>query len=321
MPAGKVLITRRVPASGVELLTQAGLQVDIIDQDEPASRDEILARVRGVDAVVTMLSERVDPEFLEAAGPQLKIVANFAVGFDNLDLATLREANIAATNTPGVLTAATADLTWALILAAGRRVVEADQFVRAGTWQGWAPQQYLGLELSSATLGIVGAGRIGMAVALRSLGFNMKVVYSHPRRNEDLERWTNAEHVALDDLVDSADVVSLHIPMRPENHHLIDARQFERMKPSAVFVNTARGPVVDEPALVAALQNHQIAAAGLDVYEHEPRLHPQLAELDNVVILPHLGSATHATRSRMSTMVAENIIAVLEGGAPINPID
>jgi glyoxylate reductase len=317
----RILITRQIPSAGIEKLQAAGFTCDVIEQDEPAPRAEVLRRVAGCAGVVAMLSDRVDEEFLAAAGDQLKIVANFAVGYDNIGLNACQAAGVRASNTPGVLTAATADLTWALILAAARRVVEADRFTRTGRWQGWAPQQYLGLELAGSTLGIVGAGRIGTEVALRSLGFSMKVIYSHPRQNEVLERWTGAELVELDELVARSEVVSLHVPLRPENRHLINAERLAQMKPHAILINTARGPVIDEAALVACLRERRIAGAGLDVFEEEPELAPGLAELDNVVVLPHLGSATHTTRSKMSAMVADNIIAVLSGNEPLHPIN
>lgn len=320
MSAARVLLTRRMPAVAAERLSAAGFAVDAFEADEPAPRAEILRRVRGCAAMLAMLSDRVDNELLDAAGPSLRIVANYAVGYDNIDLAACRARGVRASNTPGVLTAATADLAWALILAAARRVVEGDRFVRQGRWKGWAPTQLLGLELNGATLGIVGAGRIGSAVARRGAAFDMRIVYSHPRANAELDATGSATRLELDELLTHSDVISLHVPMRPENHHLLDARRLGLLKPRAILVNTARGAVIDEAALVTALRERRFAAAGLDVFEREPALQAGLAELPNVVLLPHLGSATHATREKMATIAAENIIAVLRGGDPLSAI-
>ncbi len=321
MDKHRVLITRRVPPPAVPTLTQAGFVVDLLDQDDPPTREVLLARVAGAAGLITMLSERVDAALLDAAGPSLRIVANFAVGFDNIDLAACTQRGVRATNTPGVLTDATADLAWSLILAAARHVVAGDQLVRTGKWTGWAPLQFLGLQLSGATLGLVGAGRIGTAVGLRSSGFNMKVVYVDGRPNRELHERVGARRVALPEAIAKSDVLSLHVPLTPATRHLIGAQQLAAMKPTAILINTSRGPVVDEAALVTALQKKQIAAAGLDVYEHEPRLTPGLTELSNVVLLPHLGSATTATRQKMSQMTAENVIAVLSGREPPNPVN
>jgi glyoxylate reductase len=307
-------------SAATEVLRAAGHRVDTFDTSAPPPRDQIMARARGCAGVITMLSDRVDDEFLDGVGSSLRIVANYAVGFDNIDLEACRQRGIRASNTPGVLTEATADLAWALILAAARNAAEGDRLMRAGDWPGWAPLQLLGLELNGATLGILGAGRIGSAVARRSRGFGMRVLYTDPSTNEALERDLGAERVDLERLVAESDVLSLHIPMTPAARHLIGAAQLAAMKPTAILVNTARGPIVDEAALVAALRTGEIAAAGLDVYEQEPRLAPGLAELPNVVLLPHLGSATPSTRSRMAAMAAENVVAVLAGREPPNAV-
>jgi len=267
-----------------------------------------------------MLSERIDAAVLDAAGPSLKVVANFAVGFDNIDLEACRQRGVRVTNTPGVLTDATADLAWALILSTARRVVEGDRLVRSRRWSGWAPMQLLGLQLTGATLGVVGAGRIGTAVALRSQGFGMRVLYADSQVNRELENKLAAQRVELHQLLAAADVVSLHVPLTPQSRHMIGAAELRLMKPTAILINTARGPVVDEAALVEALRERRIAGAGLDVYEHEPRLTPGLIDLPNVVLLPHLGSAATATRQKMSQMVAQNVIAVLRGEEPPNPV-
>jgi glyoxylate reductase len=309
-----------MPDIAAQMLRAAGAEVDAVDSDAPLPRPELLRRVAGAAAIVAMLSEKIDEELLAAAGPSLRVVANYAVGYDNIDLAACRRRGVRATNTPGVLTNATADIAWALILAAARRVVEGDRLMRTGQWRGWSPMELLGVELSGATLGILGAGRIGSAVARRAVGFEMRVLYCHPRANEELERTCAARRVELDELVAASDILSLHVPMRPGNHHLLSRARLERMKSTAILVNTARGPLVDEAALVELLRERRIAGAGFDVYEHEPRLSPGLSELSNVVLLPHLGSATTATRARMAEMAAQNVLAVLAGREPDNPI-
>lgn len=315
-----VIITRRISGEAEAELRAAGADVRVL-ADGPADRDSLLAGVRGAGGLITLLSDRVNDELLDAAGPDLRIVANYAVGYENIDREACRRRGVLVTNTPDVLTEATADIAWALILAASRRVVEGDRLVRSGRWTGWAPLQLLGLELCGATLGILGAGRIGSATARRAIGFRMRVLYSHPRRNEELERETSARRVEFDELLRESDVLSLHIPMRPENRHLIDAAALARMKPTAILINAARGPVVDEAALCEALREKRIAAAGFDVYENEPRVTPGLMELDNVVLLPHLGSATAATRAGMARMAARNVIAALRGERPPNLVE
>lgn len=311
-----VLITRKLPGRAAELLRGAGFEVRTLEQNQPPTREELLASLHGAAGAIVVLSDRINAEFLDAAGPQLKVVSNYAVGIDNIDLAACKARGVIATNTPGVLTEATADLAWTLILAACRRVIEGDRLVREGRWTGWYPTELLGVELHGATLGIVGAGQIGSATARRSRGFGMRVLYVHPRPNQELERDLGATRVELDDLLRQSDIVSLHIPFRPENRHLLDARRLTLLKDGAVLVNTARGAVIDEAALVAELRSGRIRA-GLDVYEHEPRLTAGLAELQNVVLLPHLGSATTATRARMAELAARNVIAVLQGREPL----
>jgi len=320
MAAQRVVMTRRMPPPAVQLLEQAGHAVEVIGGDDPPPREELLANIAGAAGLITMLSDRVDAEALDAAGPQLKVVANYAVGFDNIDLEACAQRGVRVTNTPGVLTDATADLAWTLILAAARRVVEGDQLVRSGKWQGWASMQLLGLQLAGATLGILGAGRIGTAVALRSAGFRMRVLYADPRQNAGIQKQLGAQQVDLDQLLAESDVLSLHIPMRPNCRHLIGAEQLAAMKPTAILINTARGSLVDETALVQALREGRLGAAGFDVYEDEPRLTPGLTELPNVVLLPHLGSATTATREKMSQIAAGNALAVLAGREPPNAV-
>lgn len=315
----RVLVTMEIPQCGLDALERAGVLVEGAEGSAPMPREELLARVRGCDGLLCMLADRIDAALLDAA-PRLKGVANLAVGVDNIDVAAATARGIPVTNTPGVLTEATAELAWALILAAARRVVEGDRLVRAGGFTGWAPTLLRGLQLGGATLGIVGAGRIGTATGLRAKAFGMRVLYFDRSASERLDA-DGSRRVGLDELLRASDVVSLHLPLTDETRHLIGGQTFAAMKPGAILVNTGRGALVDEAALVAALREGRIAAAGLDVYEHEPALAPGLAELDNVVLVPHLGSATMATRDRMATMAAESLVAMLAGRRPENLVN
>jgi glyoxylate reductase len=264
------------------------------------------------DAAIVTLGDRIDAETIRTA-TRLKILANYAVGYNNIDLAAARERGLIVTNTPDVLTDATADLTWALFLATARRVVEGDALARSGSWNGWSPTQLLGAEVSGITLGIIGMGRIGQAVARRSVGFRMSVIYhtGKPLAASSLPReW---EYRSLQDLLGEADILTIHVPLTSTTHHLIGARELAWMKPTALVINTARGPIIDEGALVDALKRGAIAGAGLDVFEQEPAIHPELAQLKQVVLLPHLGSATLRTRVQMGLVCLDNIQAVMEG--------
>jgi glyoxylate reductase len=318
----RIAVTRRIPEPGLELLRGAG-EVWLSPHDRPLTPPELHEAVPGADALVTLLHDRIDAGVLDAAGGQLRCVANVAVGFDNVDVAAATERDVVVTNTPGVLTEATADLAMALILAVTRRIGEAERLVRAGHRWSWDMFFMLGMGLAGKTLGVVGLGGIGRAVARRAVAFGMTVVYAAPRpAPADVERSLGgARHVPLVELLAGADVVSLHCPLTPETRHLIDARALRLMRPSAFLVNTARGPVVDEAALVAALRAGGLAGAGLDVYEREPEVHPALLELENVVLLPHLGSATVETRTAMAVLAAENVVAVLEGRRPPTPVN
>jgi glyoxylate reductase len=264
------------------------------------------------DAAIVTLGDRIDAETIHAA-TRLKILANYAVGYNNIDLAAARQRDLIVTNTPDVLTDATADLTWALLLATARRVVEGDALVRSGRWTGWSPTQLLGAEVSGKTLGIIGMGRIGQAVAQRAVGFRMPVRYHTHQPKVDTSFPREWQRQSLQDLLGEADVVTIHVPLTPATHHLIGARELSWMRPTAFLINTARGPIVDEEALVDALKTGIIAGAGLDVYEQEPALHPALAQLKQVVLLPHLGSATVHARVQMGLVCLENIQAVLDG--------
>lgn len=315
-PMPRITVTRRLPEAALERLRAAG-DCWVSPHDRPLTRAELLEAVRGADAVVCLLHDRVDGDLLDAAGAQLRVVANVAVGYDNVDLDACRQRGVVVTNTPGVLTEATADLTFALILAATRRLGEGERWVRSGRRWSWALDFMLGTSLQGKTLGIVGLGAIGSAVARRAQAFGLRVVYTGPRRAVEEH---GASYVPFDELLAQADVVSLHCPLTPETHHLVDAAALARMKRTAFLVNTTRGPVVDEEALVAALDAGAIAGAALDVYEHEPEVHPRLRELENVVLLPHLGSATVETREAMALLAADNTVAVLAGGAAVTPV-
>jgi glyoxylate reductase len=314
-----VFVTRPLPEPGVAPLADAGFDVRTNREDRPLSRTELLDGARDADAIVTTLSDRIDADLLDAA-PRLKVVANYAVGFDNVDVAEARRRGVEVTTTPDVLSEATADLAWALLLAAARRLGEGERLVRAGEWKGPAPTQLLGQPVGGRTLGIVGMGAIGRAVARRARGFSLPVVYFNRNRVPvEVEQELGARFVALDELLSTADYVSLHAPLNDQSRHLIDAAALARMKPTAVLVNTARGALVDEVELVRALRERTIAAAGLDVYEREPLLADGLAQLDNVVLSPHVGSATTDTRGAMVRLCIDNVVAVLAGRPAVTP--
>ncbi|GAB2975159.1 D-glycerate dehydrogenase [Amycolatopsis acidiphila] len=302
----RIVVTRRVPEAALVELRALG-EVWVSPEDRPLTPDELRKAVEGASAVVSMLHDRIDASVAEAAGPGLRVVANVAVGYDNIDVPALAERGIAVTNTPDVLTDATADLAFGLLLALTRRIAEGDRLLRARKPWSFHLGFMLGSGLQAKTLGIIGPGKIGHAMAKRAEAFGMHVVYSG--RNDPVE-----------DLLRVADVVSLHCPLTPGTRHLIDAAALKLMKPSAVLINTTRGPVVDEAALADALLSRRIAGAGLDVFEHEPDVEPRLLELDNVVLTPHLGSATVETRTEMALLAADNVTAVLTGAEPLNPV-
>jgi len=313
-------VTNQVPASAVEMLRQAG-QVRVDERQAAIPRADLLELVAGADAVLTLLHDRVDAELLDAAGPQLRCVANVAVGYDNVDLAAAAERGVVVTNTPEVLDDATADLTMALLLAATRRIAEGDRLVRSGREWSWGMSFMLGSSLRGKLLGVVGLGGIGRRVAERGRAFGMRIAYHsrHPAPAEVVAA-LEAERMPLEQLLREADVITLHCPLTPETHHLVGEQELEAMKESAVLLNAARGPIVDERALAGALASGGIAAAGLDVYEREPRVEPALLELDNVVLTPHLGSATVETRTAMAELAARNAISVLRGQGPLTPV-
>jgi glyoxylate reductase len=316
-----VYVTRGIPQPNLDALRER-FDVEVNPEDRSLTRAELKEKVRGRDAVVSLLPDVIDGEVLDAAGPQLKIVANFAVGFNNFDLAAATQRGVILTNTPGVLDDATATLTFALLLATARRVVEADKFVRAGAWKGWAPMQFLGLDVDRKTLGVAGLGRIGSNVARKAKAFQMKILYSDARRSPELERELGATHVDKETLLRESDFLTLHVPLTAETTHYIGEKELRLMKKTAVLVNASRGPVVDEKALAKALREKQIWGAGLDVFENEPRVDPGLLDLDNVVIVPHIASATTETRVAMGQIAVTNVTKVLGGQPPdtcVNP--
>jgi glyoxylate reductase len=310
-----VLVTRRLPPGGLDPVTDAGHELVQRDDDRPFTHDELVALAHEADAIVCLLTDRVDAAVLEAGAPRLKVVATVAVGYDNIDVGAAVARGIAVCNTPGVLDETTADLAFLLILAAARRAWEAESDLRGGKWPGWDVDQYLGRDVHGAVLGVVGFGRIGQAVAGRASGFGMEVVH-HTRRDTGLPGWQGD----LDRLLANSDIVTLHVPLTAETRHLIDARRLRLMKRDAVLVNTSRGPVVDEGALADALETGAIFAAGLDVFEREPEVHPRLLTAPRTVLLPHIGSASLATRRRMAQVAAENVRAVLASEPPPNPV-
>lgn len=319
----RVFVARRIPDEGLADILEATDAV-VWPDELPPSRDALLAAVAGCDGILTLLTDRVDDELLEAAGPGLRVVSNYAVGFDNVDVPACTRRGIPVGNTPGVLTETTADLAWTLLMAAARRIVEGADYVRAGRWRTWGPMLLLGPDVHGATLGIVGFGRIGQAVARRAAGFGMEILYHDvSRAPEDVERALGATWVPFDDLLERSDFVTLHVNLTPGTTRLIDAAALARMQPTAILVNTARGPVVDSDALVEALRGGTIAAAALDVTDPEPLPadHP-LVGLPNCLVVPHVASATRATRGRMAAMAAANLLAGLRGErlpTPVNP--
>lgn len=314
----KIFLTRRILDEGLSKLQ--GHEVEINDANDPPSKEDIIESIVDKDALICLLTDTIDREVISVAS-QLKVIATYAVGFDNIDVKEATKRGIVVSNTPGVLTETVADLTWALLMTIARRTVEADAFMRKGIFTGWAPMLFLGSDVHGKTLGIIGAGRIGAAVARRSIGFNMKILYYNRNRNEDLERECNARRVDLPTLLKESDYISLHTPLTKETYHIIGEHELGMMKRSAYLINTGRGKCVDEQALARFLSEGRIKGAALDVFEYEPVLTPELMNLSNVVLAPHVGSASYETRSKMASMVAENVIAALSGRIPPNCIN
>jgi len=320
----RIFVTRRIPEVGVRILQDAFGEgsVEVHPSDDMIPRKDLLSKVRGVEAIFLILTETMDAEVFNAAGSQLQIVANMAVGYNNVDVAEATTRGIPITNTPGVLTDTTADLTWALLLSAARRIPESEVFLRDGKWKGWGPLQFLGTDVHGKTLGIYGMGRIGQAVALRAKGFGMPILYTNRNQLDSaLESELNATYVDKATLLGDSDFLSIHCPFTEETKHSFGADEFTAMKDSAYLINTSRGPVVDEAALVHALHNETIRGAALDVFEEEPKLARGLDQCPNAVIIPHLGSATLETRAKMATIAADNIVARLNGQTPANCVN
>ncbi len=311
--AEKVLVTREIPAAGLRPLEE--FDVTVLSE-APPERADLLEAACGAEGVLSTVTEKIDGTFMDAAGEDLKVIANMAVGYDNVDVEAAKTRGVIVTNTPGVLDETTADVAFMLLLAAARRLGESERVLRAGRWEWWGPKLFMGPDVWGKKLGIVGLGRIGKAVARRARGFDMKILYHNRSRREEAEEELGASYLELDELLETADFITLHTPLTDETRHLIDAPALERMKPEAVLVNTSRGPVVDEAALADALAEGRIFAAGLDVYEEEPKVHPKLLELENVVLAPHIGSGSIETRGKMAVLAAENLAAVLRGEQP-----
>jgi glyoxylate reductase len=315
----KIFVTRKIPEKGLKLL-QKYHEIEVNPHDSSLTKDEIIKGIKGKEGLLCLLTDNIDSEIINSE-PKLKMIANYAVGYNNIDIRTASKKNIPVSNTPGVLTDTTAELTWALLFSAARRIVEGDYFTRAGKFKGWAPMLMLGQDFNKKTLGIIGAGRIGTAVALKSKGFNMNILYYNRSENKKLNKELNAKKVELDTLLKQSDFVSLHVPLNDETKHLISKKELKMMKETAVLVNTSRGPVIDEKALIESLEKKWIFSAGLDVYENEPEIPDSLKKLDNVVIQPHTGSASFETRSKMALMAAENMIEGLKGEIPPNCVN
>jgi len=311
MARPKVYVTRMLPDAGIELLRKH-CDVDVNPDDRPLAREELLARARDYDGILSLLTDRIDAEMFDAA-PDIKGFANYAVGFDNIDVPEATRRGVPVSNTPGVLTDATSEMAWALLFAVARRVVESDGFLRADKWEGWGPLQFIGGDVTGKTLGIVGAGRIGTAMALKSQGFAMNVLYCDEITNHTLEDTLKARKSPFDEVLRKSDFISVHVPLLPSTRHLFNTETFHAMKPTAYLINTSRGPVVNEKDLVAALNDKVIAGAALDVFEFEPKMIEGLSDCTNVVVTPHTASATISSRTNMALKAATNLIAMVTG--------
>jgi glyoxylate reductase len=315
----KIFVTRKIPEPGLDLLRKEH-EIEIYKYDRVPTKKEIINGLKGKDGLLCLLTDPIDRDVIFSE-PKLKMIANYAVGYNNIDVKAATEKGIPVSNTPDVLTGTTAEMAWALLFSVARRTIEGDSFTRAGKFNGWAPMLMLGQDVSNKTLGVVGVGRIGTAFALKSKGFNMKVLYFDENRNTKLERDLGAKKVDLSMLLKESDYVSIHVPLIDATHHMIGEKELQLMKKNAILINTSRGPIIDEKALVKALKEKRIFGAGLDVYEQEPMIEKELLELDNVVLQPHSASATTETRTKMAIMAAENMMAGLSGKIPPNCIN
>lgn len=312
MSRPRVYVTRKLPQTALDIIS-AECDMEVNQYDRVLNKEELFEAVKGIDGLLCLLTDTIDGDLLDV-NPDLKVIANYAVGYNNIDIKACTKRGIPVSNTPGVLTDTTADFAWALLMATARRLVEADRFTRAGKYKGWGPMMFLGGDIYGKTLGVIGMGRIGQSFAKRAKGFDMNVIYYDAfRRTLEEEKELGIKYRELSDLLKEADFVSLHVPLIPETEHLIGERELKSMKKTAYLINTARGPILDEKALVAALKNDEIAGAGLDVYEDEPELASGLVELDNVTLAPHIASASVETRTKMAVMAAENLLAGLKG--------
>jgi lactate dehydrogenase-like 2-hydroxyacid dehydrogenase len=321
MTRKKVYVTRQLPEAAIDCLREH-FDVAVNPDDRVLTKQELLSGVKGMDAVLCLLTDTIDKEVFDAAGPQCRIFANYAVGYNNIDVAEASKRGMIITNTPEVLNDATADLAWALLFAVSRRIVESDSFARAGKFKGWGPMLLLGRDITGKKLGIIGAGRIGYNFARKAKGFDMEILYTSTKPNEDMEKQLGARFVDKETLLKEADFISVHVPLNSSTRHYMGAEEFKLMKNTAILINTSRGPVIDEKALAQALKNGDIWGAGLDVFENEPDIESGLIELDNVVIVPHIASATIETRTNMGLIAARNIVRVLHGDKPetcVNP--
>lgn len=318
----RLVVTGKIPQAGLDVLSVSGILTEAWDGENTATRAELLEMVAGADILVTLLTEKVDAELLEAAGPQLRAVCNVAVGFNNIDVDACTARKVRVTNTPGVLTEATADIAMALILMSTRRLAEGERVIRSQTPWRWGMHYMLGAGIQGRQLGIVGMGAIGAATARRARAFGMTIAYSgRSNASDDLEKELSMRRLSQEELLATSDVISIHCPSNDSTLHMFGAQQFELMKSSAFLINTARGPIVDEAALVAALESRQIAGAGLDVFENEPLVHQGLINRDDVVLIPHMGSATFETRSAMATLAANNAVRIARRGEPLTPVN
>lgn len=324
MKKQKVLVTRRLPGQSLKKMIRI-CQMEIWKEDRVMPRAKFFEKVKGKDGLLCLLTDKIDEKAFDAAGKNLRIVANYAVGYNNIDVEEATKRGIMITNTPGVLTETTADLAWSLLMTRARRIAEGDKFVRAKKYKGWAPELLLGKDVYGKTLGIVGLGRIGQAMARRAGGFGMKVIYTDIKRLEGIEKvlkkYVKIRYVKLETLLKKSDFITLHVTLGPATHHLIGKKEFQIMKKSAILVNASRGPVIDEKALVWALKTGQIYGAALDVFEKEPEVEPELLTMDKVVLVPHLGSASIETRVKMADIAVENLIAGLRGKVPPNIVN
>jgi glyoxylate reductase len=315
----KIFITRKIPEPGLEILRKKH-EIEMNQYNRVLTKKEIIKGLKGKEGLLCLLTDPIDKDVIESE-QKLKMIASYAVGYDNIDVKTATKLGIPVSNTPGVLTNATSDMAWALLFSVSRRIVEADKFTREGNFSGWDPMLMHGKDITGKTLGVVGTGRIGTSFALKSKGFNMKLLYVDKIRNEKLEKELKARKANLETLLKESDFVSLHVPLIPATHHLIGEKQLKMMKKTAVLINTSRGPIINEKALVKALKNKWIFGAGLDVYEHEPKITKELLKLDNVVLQPHSASATTESRSSMAILAAKNMIDGLEGKIPPNCVN